>query len=103
MARRTSVSRSIPAIGRLSGRATPFAGVIRDVGAGIGVTLQAEGRMLRGVEVLGDPTRGVLAGAGIERGGDAGPGLVLRPGSLDVGLSGSILVVGSRIEAETLT
>jgi len=82
---------------------TPVAGVIRDVRAGIGVTLQAEGRMLRGVEVLGDPTRGVLAGAGIERGGDAGPGLVLRPGSLDVGLAGSILVVGSRIEAETLT
>jgi hypothetical protein len=82
---------------------TPVAGVIRDVRLGIGVTLQAEGRMLRGVEVLGDPTRGVLAGAGIERGGEAGPGLVLRQGSLDVGLAGSILVVGSRIEAETLT
>ena len=82
---------------------TPVAGVIRDVRAGIGITLQAEGRMLRGVEVLGDPTRGVLAGAGIEQGREDGPGLVLRQGSLDVGLAGSILVVGSRIEAETLT
>jgi hypothetical protein len=82
---------------------TPVAGVVRDVRAGISVTLQAEGRILRGVEVLGDPTRGVLAGAGIEHGGETSPGLFLRPGSLDVGLAGSILVVGSRIEAETLT
>jgi hypothetical protein len=81
---------------------TPVAGVVRDVRAGIGVSLLAEGRLLRGVEALGDPTRGVLA-VGAERGEHAGPGLVLRHGSVDVGLAGSILVVGSRIEAETLT
>jgi hypothetical protein len=81
---------------------TPVAGVIRDVRAGIGITLLAEGRVLRGVEALGDPTRGVLA-VGAERGEQAGPGHVLRHGSLDVGLAGSILVVGSRIDAETLT
>jgi hypothetical protein len=45
---------------------------------------------------LGGPTRGrlqVLAGVEGE----------LRPGSLDVGAAGTILVVGSRIDAETLT
>jgi hypothetical protein len=68
----------------------------------MGITVQAEGRILRGIEAIGDPTRGVLA-VGAERGDRAGPGLVLRPGSVDVGLAGSILVVGSRIDAETLT
>jgi hypothetical protein len=81
---------------------TPVAGVVRDARAGMGITVQAEGRILRGVEAIGDPTRGVLAVGG-ERGDRAGPGLVLRPGSVDVGLAGSILVVGSRIDAETLT
>lgn len=81
---------------------SPVAGVVREVRPGIGITLLAEGRVLRGVEALGDPTRGVLA-VGAERGEHAGPGLVLRPGSLDVGLAGSILVVGSRIDAEALT
>lgn len=83
---------------------TPVAGVVRDVRPGIGITVVAEGRMLRGVEAHGDPTRGVLA-LGADRGQDSGPGPghVLRHGSLDVGLAGSILVVGSRIDAETLT
>ena len=81
---------------------TPVAGVIRDVRPGIEIMLQGEGRVLRGVEAHGDPTRGVLA-VGTERGEHAGPGHVLRHGSLDVGLAGSILVVGSRIDAETLT
>jgi hypothetical protein len=81
---------------------SPVAGVVREVRPGIGITVLAEGHLLRGVEAHGDPTRGVLA-LGADRGDDAGPGLVLRHGSLDVGLAGSILVVGSRIEAETLT
>jgi hypothetical protein len=81
---------------------TPVAGVIREVRPGIGLTLLAEGRSLLGVEAHGDPTRGVLA-VGADRGESAGPGLVLRHGSLDVGLAGSILVVGSRIDAESLT
>jgi hypothetical protein len=93
---RVSVGEHIEAI------EAPVAGVVRDVRAGVGITLQAEGRILRGVEALGDATRGVLA-VGAERGDRAGPGLVLRPGSVDVGLAGSILVVGSRIDAETLT
>ena len=87
---------------------TPIAGVVRDVRPGIGITVVAEGLLLRGVEAHGDPTRGVLA-LGAERGAELGqdsgpgPGHVLRHGSLDVGLAGSILVVGSRIDAETLT
>jgi hypothetical protein len=81
---------------------TPVAGVVREVRPGTAITLQAEGRMMRGVEAHGDPTRGVLA-LGADRGEGSGEGLVLRHGSLDVGLAGSILVVGSRIEAETLT
>ena len=81
---------------------TPVAGVVRDVRPGIGITVLAEGRVLRGVEAHGDPTRGVLA-VGATHGEASGPGLVLRHGSLDVGLAGTILVVGSRIDAETLT
>ncbi len=81
---------------------TPIAGVVHSVRPGIGIGVRAEGRVLRGVEALGDPTRGVLA-LGLEPGDAAGNGLVLRPGSLDVGLAGTILVVGSRVDAEALT
>jgi hypothetical protein len=81
---------------------TPIGGVVHDVRPGIGIGVRAEGSVIRGVEALGDPTRGVLA-LGMDRGGGTGPGIVLRPGTLDVGLAGTILVVGSRIDAETLT
>jgi hypothetical protein len=75
---------------------TPMAGIVRDVRAGSAVTVRADGRAMRGIVALGGPTRGrlqVLAGVEGE----------LRPGSLDVGAAGTILVVGSRIDAETLT
>ena len=81
---------------------TPIGGVVHQVRPGIGIGVRVEGRIVRGVEALGDPTRGTLA-LGAEPGDAAGPGLVLRPGSLDVGLAGTILVVGSRIDAEALT
>jgi hypothetical protein len=81
---------------------TPIAGVVHEVRPGIGIGVRAEGRVVRGVEALGEPTRGVLA-LGAEPGEGAGPGIVLRPGSLDVGLAGTILVVGSRVDAEALT
>jgi hypothetical protein len=45
---------------------------------------------------LGGPTHGRLKLA-------AGPSGELRPGGLDVGLAGTILVVGARVDAETLT
>ena len=81
---------------------TPIAGVVRDVRPGIAIAVRAEGRVIRGVEALGEPTRGVLA-VNPEPTDGSGPGIRLRPGSLDVGLAGAILVVGSRVDAETLT
>jgi hypothetical protein len=81
----------------------PIAGVVHEVRPGVGIGVRAEGRVIRGVEALGDPTRGVLA-LGAESGeGASGPGIVLRPGSLDIGLAGTILVIGSRVDAEALT
>ncbi|HEX5013752.1 MAG TPA: hypothetical protein VFV72_06280 [Candidatus Limnocylindrales bacterium] len=81
---------------------TPIAGVVHEVRPGVGIGVRAEGRVIRGVEALGEPTRGVLA-IGAEVGEGGGPGMVLRPGSLDVGLAGTILVIGSRVDAEALT
>jgi hypothetical protein len=73
---------------------SPVAGIVRDVRVGTSVTLRAAGRGLRGVVALGGPTRGRLHGS---------PEGELRPSSLDVAAAGSILVVGSRVDAETLT
>ena len=73
---------------------TPFAGIVREVRPGTGITIRAAGRGIRGIVALGGPTRGRLhAGADGE----------LRSGGLDVGSAGTILVVGSRVDAETLT
>lgn len=73
---------------------SPFAGIVRDVRPGIGITIRAAGRGIRGIVALGGPTRGRLQ-PGVE--GE------LRSGGLDVGSAGTILVVGSRVDAETLT
>jgi hypothetical protein len=73
---------------------TPFAGIVRDVRPGIGITIRAAGRGIPGIVALGGPTRGLLQ-PGVE--GE------LRSGGLDVGSAGTILVVGSRVDAETLT
>lgn len=81
---------------------TPVAGVVREVRPGVGITVRAEGRVIRGVEALGEPTRGVLA-INPEPADGSGMGIRLKAGSLDVGLAGAILVVGSRVDAETLT
>ena len=73
---------------------SPFAGIVRSVRPGTGITIRAAGRGIRGVAALGGPTRGRLhTGADGE----------LRSGGLDVGSAGTILVVGSRVDAETLT
>ena len=72
----------------------PFAGIVREVRPGTAITVRAAGRGIRGIVALGGPTRGRL---------QAGPDGELRPGALDVGAAGTILVVGSRIDAETLT
>ena len=73
---------------------SPFAGIVRDVRPGVGITIRAAGRGIRGVVALGGPTRGRL---------QTGAETELRPGGLDVGSAGTILVVGSRVDAETLT
>ncbi|MEX2183828.1 MAG: hypothetical protein WEC14_05235 [Chloroflexota bacterium] len=75
---------------------TPVAGIVREVHPGSSIVISASGRAMPGVVAIGGPTRGRLHVA-------AGMDGELRPGSLDVGLAGTILVVGARIEAETLT
>jgi hypothetical protein len=73
---------------------TPFAGIVRDVRPGSGIVIRAAGRGIRGIVALGGPTRGRL---------QAGAEGELRAGGLDVGSAGTILVVGARVDAETLT
>jgi hypothetical protein len=75
---------------------SPFAGIVREVRPGSGIVIRATGRALGGIVALGGPTRGRLHVASWEEG-------ELRSGSVHVGLAGAILVVGSRIDAETLT
>jgi hypothetical protein len=75
---------------------TPVGGIVREVRPGTSIVVQTAGRAMRGVVAIGGPTRGRLQ---IVAGSDG----ELRSGGLDVGLAGTILVVGSRIDAETLT
>ena len=72
----------------------PFAGIVREVRPGTAIVVRAAGRGLRGIVALGGPTRGRL---------QVGPDGELRAGALDVGAAGTILIVGSRVDAETLT
>jgi hypothetical protein len=73
---------------------SPFAGIVRDVRPGNGITIRAAGRGIRGVVAPRRPDRGP---APDRRRGRA------ALGGLDVGSAGTILVVGSRVDAETLT
>ena len=75
---------------------SPVTGIIREVRPGSAIVVQARGRGLKAIVALGGPSRGRLHIA-------AGSDGELRSGGLDVGLAGTILVVGSRIDAETLT
>jgi hypothetical protein len=75
---------------------SPVAGIVKDVRAGSAIVIRATGRGLRAIVALGGPTRGRLQVASWVEG-------ELRSGSVDVGLAGKVLVVGSRIDAETLT
>jgi hypothetical protein len=75
---------------------SPVAGIVRDVRPGNGIVIRATGRALSGIITLGGPTRGRLHVASWVEG-------ELRSSTVDVGLAGNILVVGSRIDAETLT
>ena len=75
---------------------TPVAGIVREVRTGSRIVVRAAGRAIHGVVVLGGPTRGRLHTA-------TGTDGELRSGGLDVGLAGTVLVTGARIDAETLT
>jgi hypothetical protein len=75
---------------------TPIAGIVRSVRPGTAIVIQATGRSMPGIVALGGPTRGRLHVAAASDG-------EIRASGLDVGLAGTILVVGSRIDAETLT
>ena len=74
----------------------PASGIVRDVLPGTGIVLQVAGSAIDGVRAIGAPARGRLEIAA------AGDGEV-RAAGLDVGRAGSILVVGGRVDAETLT
>lgn len=75
---------------------SPGAGIVREVRSGIGIGVELNGRGISGTWAIGAPSRGRLEVA-------TGPEGELRPGALDVGRAGTILVVGSRIDAEALT
>ena len=72
------------------------AGIVIEVRPGAMIRLRIEGLALRGAFAAGASARGRLELA-TDPFGD------LRPGGIDVGRTGSILVVGSRIDAEALT
>jgi hypothetical protein len=73
----------------------PAAGIVRDARPGMTISLATDGPALTGAHGAGSPARGRLEIAG-------GPDAELRPSALDVGRAGTILVVGSRVDAETL-
>lgn len=75
---------------------SPVAGIVREVRPGLGIGLRAAGAALEGALTLGGVARGRLE---IATGADG----ELLPRALDVGSAGSILVVGARIDAESLT
>lgn len=75
---------------------SPLEGEVVAVMPGGEVRLRAAGRAVRGAFAAGVPAHGPLELA-------TDPFGELRPGGIDVGRAGSILVVGARIDAEALT
>lgn len=74
----------------------PAAGIVREVRPGVGIGFETASSALVGVRAVGGPARGRLEVVGAADG-------ELRPGMLDVGRAGAIVVAGSRIDAEMLT
>ncbi len=74
---------------------SPVAGVVREARPGVGISIATTGRALPGTLAVGGWTRGRLELATDATG-------ELRAASLDVGFAGAVLVVGSRVDAETL-
>lgn len=75
---------------------TPVRGTVREVRPGVALRIRMAGRFLRGILAVGSATRGRLEVATDATG-------ELRPGAIDVGRAGTVLVVGARIDAEALT
>jgi len=75
---------------------SPVGGRVIDIRPGAEIRIGVAGRALRAAFAAGSPARGRLALA-------TDPFGELRPGGIDVGRADSILVVGSRIDAEALT
>jgi hypothetical protein len=75
---------------------SPIAGIVREVRPGIGIVIRAAGSLVPGSVTLGGASRGRMEVA-TDADGE------LRSGAVDVGSSGAILVVGSRVDAETIT
>jgi len=75
---------------------SPVAGLVTEVRPGAEICVRPHGRALRAAFAAGSAARGRLELA-------TDPFGELRPGGIDVGRAGSILVVGSRIDAEALT
>ncbi len=75
---------------------SPATGIVRSVDPTAGLAIDVSGNALHGVLAVGGPSRGRLE---IATGADG----ELRPAAVDVGRAGTILVVGSRVAAETLT
>ena len=73
----------------------PADGVVEEVRPGTGIALRIAGAGIPGVAAVGGPSRGRLVTFPAD--GD------LRTGALDVGMAGAIVVVGARVDAETLT
>ena len=78
------------------GVAAVVGGIVVEVRPGAEIRLRVDGLAIRGAFAAGAAARGRLELA-TDPFGD------LRPGGIDVGRAGSILVVGSRIDAEALT
>jgi hypothetical protein len=72
----------------------PAAGIVREVVAGRGIGISLAGYGIPGAFAAGGPTRGRL---------ELVPGEGGLRGSLDVGRAGSILVVGGRLDSETIS
>ena len=75
---------------------SPVGGAVHDVRPGAEIVLRTAGLSLGGAFAAGSASHGRLELA-TDPFGD------LRPGGIDVGRAGSILVVGTRIDAEALT
>ena len=75
---------------------SPVGGLVVDVRPGAEVRIRVAGLAVRGALAAGASARGRLELA-------TDPFGELRPGGIDVGRAGAIVVVGSRIDAEALT